>query len=98
MNVARVLASVIVVNGHIHVAGGENVSNDDQLNSVESYDPKSDEWIQLAPMKKKRACFVLKYSNRFLYAMGYHKVIERYDPWKQSWTEVRKFIKIKNLN
>lgn len=50
MNFARVSPAVTVLNGYIYVSGGyaEWCSSDDTANSVELYNPKTDEWITIA--------------------------------------------------
>lgn len=87
MNVARYYASVTGANGYIYVVGGRKTSKT-FYNTVEVYDPKIDEWVQLAPMNKLRSAFVLIKTNGFLYAIGTDKAIETFDPWKNCWTEV----------
>lgn len=88
MNSARIYPSVAVVNGYIYVAGGLDTSKN-LLNSVEVYYPNSDEWAKLAPMKKPRLRFALFMSIGVLYAVGSDAAVEKYDPWRASWTEVR---------
>lgn len=87
MNVARYLGSVAVLNEYIYVVGG--IARYVLTNSVELYDPKNDEWIQLPPMGETRKEFALFMSKGFLYALGWNEVIERYDPWKNCWKKVR---------
>lgn len=93
MSVARTFVSVVAYNGRIYVAGGE--VNQRSTNAVEVYNPKSDEWKQLAPLKNPRCSFALIQSYGFLFAIGgqngaeHYTVIEKYHPWKNCWTEVR---------
>lgn len=87
MNVGRYYGSAAVVNGYIYVAGGR-IDVNTTSRSVETYDPKSDEWVQLAPMINPRSSFALIKSNGFLYAIGGILASERYDPWKSRWSEV----------
>lgn len=89
MMTGRSYSSVTAVNGYICVAGGQK--DNASMKSVELYDPKSDEWVQLADMNKSRLAFALMDSNRFVYAIDCFRGIERYDPWKTCWTLVRKF-------
>lgn len=42
MNVGRVCPAVTVLNGYIYIAGG------DTANSVELYNPNTDEWTKIA--------------------------------------------------
>lgn len=87
MEYARKKASATVLNGYLYIAGGLHRwwnAND----SVELYDPKSDEWTRGTPMIKSRSQFALNESEGFLYAMGDNSVIERFDTHKNRWTEV----------
>lgn len=93
MNVARQMATATKFNGYICVAGGCIGVEDSGMailsNSIELYDPQNDEWTQPAPMNNPRSIFALFELNGFLYAMGTHEVIEKYEPAENSWTEVR---------
>lgn len=86
MKVARYWASATVLNGYVYVAGGINGIIDSA--SVELYDPKFDEWTEIKPMNRARYAFALVEWDGFLYAMGGHETLEKYDPWKNCWTEV----------
>lgn len=88
MNAPRRNPSATVLNGYIFVAGGRD-NQSSVMNSVELYDTKSDEWVQLTPMEPGRDLVAFMVSNRFVYAIGLEDAIERYDPWKTCWTEVR---------
>lgn len=92
MNVPRFNAAAAVLNGYIHVAGGDGTGWDHlDLDSVELYDSKCDEWINIKPMERCRSGFALIESNGFLYAMGGDcDMIEKYDPRKNYWMEVKK--------
>lgn len=87
MNVARCHGSAAVVNVHITIGGGR-LDDNIVANSFDLYDPKCDEWLQLAPMRKPRSTFTLKNMNGFLYAIGWRSIPERYDSWKMCWSEV----------
>lgn len=90
MNVVRFCASATILNGYINVAGGRSLE-DKTTNSAELYDPKCDAWTNIASMKLDRYDFALIELNGFLYAMGGNEdenVIEKYDPWKNCWSEV----------
>lgn len=87
MNVARFRGTAAVVNGYICVAGGRNNAGT-EINSVEMYNPQTDEWVQLAPMVNTRSSFALVQSNGLLYALGRGKVAERYDSWRMCWSKV----------
>lgn len=89
MKITRHFAAATVLNGYIYVAGGAAYYNRSKSAEVELYDPITDEWTSLNPMKNARENFVLVESNGFLYAMGgYDKSVERSDPLKNRWTEV----------
>lgn len=84
MKVARNNPAVAVLNGYIYVAGGSY----SQSSTLELFDPKKDEWIELSPMNRARPGFALSPFKGYLYAMGHSSSIERYDPWKNRWTKV----------
>lgn len=86
MNVPRYFSSIIQLNGYICVAGG--LSYGRCINSVELYDTGRDKWTKLAPMKRSRFGFTMINSNDFVYVIGYKATVERYDFWKNCWTEV----------
>lgn len=85
MDSRRQYAAAVVVNEYIYVAGGRS---NNALDSVECYDPKTNNWVQLASMNEPREAFALIKSNGFLYAFGGNAVIERYDSWSTCWTKV----------
>lgn len=76
-----------IMNAKIYVAGGHG-DHDSILDSVECYDPAKNEWLEIANMNHQRANFALVELKGNLYAMGYHRSIERYDPVQDAWTEV----------
>lgn len=88
MNVARYYASATIVNGCIYIAGGGNDLSS-LTDAVEVYNPDRDKWIPYTPMNKIRNAFALIKTGEFLYALGSHASIERYDPWNTCWTMVR---------
>lgn len=85
----RFCASAAILNGYIYMAGGFTFTKSSQDNSVVMYDPRTNEWTGAAGMNKPRRSFTLLESNGFLYAMGGNRIkIERFDPFKNAWTEV----------
>lgn len=91
MNVARTSPAVTSLNGYIYVTGGY-AREDPGSYSVELFDPKTDEWTELAPSKKHRHIFTLTESNGYLFAIGGKtRAVERYEPYKNSWKKVCEF-------
>lgn len=88
MQYGRFSYSAAIMNGKIYVAGGKN-SPDSFLFSAECYDPTEGKWTKIANMNHSRADFGLVELRGSLYAMGHHKAIERYDPVRDVWSEVR---------
>lgn len=88
MNSSRRFASVTTLNGFIYIAGGYTNWCKWRTSSFELYDPKTDQWTELARMNESRVCFALNESNGFLYAMGDDKLVERFEPYKNNWMEV----------
>ena len=58
------------------------------------YDPKADEWAEVAPMKIQRGGVAAVGFDGFLYAVGGNNggsslsSVEKYDPLRNSWTNV----------
>lgn len=86
MNIYIFKCAATVMDSCIYVAGGYSPRG--LISSVTKYDPKNDEWINLAAMTKTRQNFALANSGGFLYAMGSDHAVERYDPLKNEWTIV----------
>lgn len=86
MNIARYHSAATVVKGYIYVAGGY-MGVGMRSTSVEIYDPKTDEWTQIAPLRC--AADTLIESNGFVYAMGENENVQRLDPYINCWTEVK---------
>lgn len=86
MNVARlgICGAAAVLNGCIYVFGGFSGNH---MNSVEKYDPKTDEWIDLAPTYDKYDGLVLENSNDLLLDLR-SCPLQRYDPLQNEWHEV----------
>lgn len=87
MNVARNHAVATVMNDYIVVAGGK-IEHNTKINVVELYDPKSDEWVQIAPMSVPRHAFALAKSKKFLLAIGKHDITDVFNPQKHGWSKV----------
>lgn len=83
MNFGRSWCAAAVMNGCIFVAGGGTDLGESK--SVEKYDLFENQWINLAPMNKKRSYFTLATSGSFLYSMGSDEIVERYDPLENEW-------------
>lgn len=85
-NECRTACAVAELDEYFCIAGG--YADYRATNSVEIYDPRKDAWTLLPPLNKPRSfCAIFKW-NESLYAMGGHSVLERFDSWKNSWTEV----------
>lgn len=88
MNHNRANASAAILNGLIYVVGGSESGQ--MSNSVESYDPKTDEWNDRMELDRGELQPTLVAFNGMLYAfLDYHGVRE-YDPEKNVWTKVRR--------
>lgn len=94
MSVCREYAAHVVLSGLIYVMGGKNLQNT-RHNSVEFNNPSLNEWKTVAPMRHARLRVTASVSNGFIYVLGglsniHLKSIEKYDPLRNSWTEVIK--------
>lgn len=87
MKSGRCSYAATTMDGKIYVAGGQS-DNESILGSVECYDPIEDKWNELSNMNHPRASFALVEAKGCLFAMGYHKSIEKYDPVQNVWTVV----------
>ncbi|GBP07569.1 Influenza virus NS1A-binding protein homolog [Eumeta japonica] len=89
MSVPRRALGVAVMRGRIYAVGGGN-GDDDELASGEVYDPRTDTWTPIAPMRTARYGLVLAALNDKLYAFGgvNQSSIEAYDPEADEWAVV----------
>lgn len=94
MPTARSHFAAATMNGKIYVAGGWD-SSGRALSNVECYDPINDAWSVKGPMKYARRNFSIVELNGKMYAIGFERHIERYDPNKNEWTVVCEQIKKK---
>lgn len=78
-------------------AGGDNVC----LDSAERYDPQSQQWVRIAPMKKARRALSLVAMPDGIYAIGgftgkdYVSQVERYEILSDEWVTVRPMLSAK---
>ncbi|XP_021937601.1 kelch-like protein 10 [Zootermopsis nevadensis] len=92
MKKRRLSASAAVLNDKIYVAGGNNCNG--FLNSVEVYNPDTDQWTFVAPMHSGRSNFSCVAFHGCLYALGGDDETsdelsaEKYDPAKDTWTMI----------
>ncbi|HBF65317.1 MAG TPA: hypothetical protein DDW34_05700 [Clostridium sp.] len=73
MSTVRRAFQTEVVDDKIYAIGGFNTYNldlDNELSSVEVYDPSNDKWTPLASMSKKRGCFHTEVIEKVIYAIG----------------------------
>lgn len=89
MNDARDFASVALWNGYFYIAGGYD-NRGGLISSVEFYEVRTNKWTKVAPMKHARSSFALIDKSKYMYAIGAHHTIEKFDPYRNSWTEVCK--------
>lgn len=93
MPTLRWLPTHVVLSGRIFLMGGWN-DQKENVNSVECYDPLTDQWETVAPMRNRRHGAAACVSGGFIYVfggtrrLGLLQSIERYDPMEDSWTEV----------
>nr|XP_039255355.1 kelch-like ECH-associated protein 1 [Styela clava] len=82
MNVARKNPAATVYNGRIYVAGGG-----DKISSAEFFDPDTNTWANLAPMRIPRCNFSLCVVDKILFAVGNNGTlsVEKYDLGRKQW-------------
>ncbi|XP_003353314.2 kelch-like protein 32 [Phacochoerus africanus] len=101
MPVGRSHHCVAVMGDFLFVAGGEVEHASGRTCAVRTacrYDPRSNSWAEIAPMKNCREHFVLGAVDEYLYAVGGRNelrqvlpTVERYCPKKNKWTFVQSF-------
>ncbi|KAG8522132.1 Kelch-like protein 32, partial [Galemys pyrenaicus] len=101
MPVGRSHHCVAVMGDFLFVAGGEVEHATGRTCAVRTacrYDPRSNSWAEIAPMKNCREHFVLGAMDEYLYAVGGRNelrqvlpTVERYCPKKNKWTFVQSF-------
>ncbi|XP_065767424.1 kelch-like protein 32 isoform X1 [Muntiacus reevesi] len=101
MPAARSHHCVAVMGDFLFVAGGEGEQASGRTCAVRTacrYDPRSNSWAEIAPMKNCREHFVLGAMDEYLYAVGGRNelrqvlpTVERYCPKKNKWTFVQPF-------
>ncbi|XP_049551096.1 kelch-like protein 32 isoform X5 [Orcinus orca] len=101
MPVGRSHHCVAVMGDFLFVAGGEVEHASGRTCAVRTacrYDPRSNSWAEIAPMKNCREHFVLGAMDEYLYAAGGRNelrqvlpTVERYCPKKNKWTFVQPF-------
>ncbi|XP_017527450.3 kelch-like protein 32 isoform X4 [Manis javanica] len=101
MPVGRSHHCVAVMGDFLFVAGGEVEHARGRTCAVRTacrYDPRSNSWAEIAPMKNCREHFVLGAMDEYLYAVGGRNelrqvlpTVERYCPKKNKWTFVQSF-------
>ncbi|KAF1664408.1 Kelch-like protein 32, partial [Aptenodytes patagonicus] len=101
MPVGRSHHCVAVMGDFLFVAGGEAEHSTGRTCAVRTacrYDPRTNSWAEIAPMKNCREHFVLGAVDEYLYAAGGRNelrqvlpTVERYCPKKNKWTFVQSF-------
>uniref|UniRef100_G3U3N5 Kelch like family member 32 n=1 Tax=Loxodonta africana TaxID=9785 RepID=G3U3N5_LOXAF len=101
MPVGRSHHCVAVMGDFLFVAGGEVEHASGRTCAVRTacrYDPRSNSWAEIAPMKNCREHFVLGAMDEYLYAVGGRNelrqvlpTVERYCPKKNKWMFVQSF-------
>ncbi|XP_063089343.1 kelch-like protein 32 isoform X3 [Cavia porcellus] len=101
MPVGRSHHCVAVMGDFLFVAGGEVEHASGRTCAVRTacrYDPRSNSWAEIEPMKNCREHFVLGAMDEYLYAVGGRNelrqvlpTVERYCPKKNKWTFVQSF-------
>lgn len=90
------MSAVTSQDGFIYVIGGEN-EDGDTLNSVYKYDPSTDKYTEISPLKDPRKNFgAISVDNRIIVTGGWDiksgqkiflKSTEIYNPYKSAWEE-----------
>ncbi|XP_004630336.1 kelch-like protein 42 [Octodon degus] len=78
-----------VLDNYLFIVGGYRISSQ-EISAAHSYNPSTNEWLQVASMNQKRSNFKLVAVNSKLYAIGGQAVsnVECYSPEQDSWNFV----------
>ncbi|MDP5273528.1 M56 family metallopeptidase [Chengkuizengella axinellae] len=101
MNKGREFFSVEIMNEKLYAVGGFNSNSmrsrkENYLSSVEVYDPKTDNWNELADLNQARDNHATEVINGYIYTIGgfggnndlrYLSSVEVYDPDTNRWIE-----------
>ena len=85
---------VAVMNDLLYAVGGYDGFARQCLNSVEVYDPNTNEWSNVEPMIQRRSGAAVAVIDNILYAIGGHdgpdirKSVECYDPQSNKWSRI----------
>lgn len=90
---------VTVLDGFLYAVGGHDApasqETSRQFDSIERYDPKTDQWTMLSPMLNCRDAVGASWLGNKIYAIGgydgtkYLNDVECYDPVKNEWQQVK---------
>ena len=72
MSTRRSSVGVAILNGCLYAVGGYDGVARQCLNSVERYNPLTDEWVLIEPMNQRRSGAAVAVLENFLYAIGGH--------------------------
>lgn len=93
MSLPRRFSAHVVLSDRLFVIGG-NVEQNQNVNSVENYDPLTDKWESVAPMQHIRSGAAACVAKGFIYVFGgwdakhLLQSMERYEPGENTWTKV----------
>ncbi|CAA0818339.1 F-box/kelch-repeat protein [Striga hermonthica] len=95
-NVPRHNFACAVVNGAVHAVGGRG-AHGESLSSAEVYDPESNRWTVIEPLRRPRwgsfACGVggklYMMGGRSSFSIGNSRVIDVYDPKTGTWSQMK---------
>ena len=100
MSVARSHHAVAVVDGKIYAIGGWDAADGQYLDSVETYDPQTDSWQQVASMPHARHSHAAAAMGGKIYVSGgdspgdggeHHETVSTlmvFDPQADTWTQL----------
>jgi len=67
----------VALGGKVYICGGFDGTS--SLNSVETYDPETDEWTMISSMEKHRSASGVVMLNSQIYAIGGHDGLSIFD-------------------
>ncbi|XP_062932324.1 kelch-like protein 42 [Cynocephalus volans] len=78
-----------ILDNYLFIVGGYRITSQ-EISAAHSYNPSTNEWLQVASMNQKRSNFKLVAVNSKLYAIGGQAVsnVECYNPEQDAWNFV----------
>ena len=93
----RGCSAAATLQGFLYVVGGKSKSNDGKrLSTVQKYNPDTNIWQDVSPLRSPRSSICAVADGSYLYAIGgmsetrkFVDIVERFDPTNNTWDKCR---------